>query len=164
MLINPYIEATPLVLHGLVPRLDMKGVARSADSARSRLHGPRRPRHAPALRPASQVHCPVFCESLRSHAAAGLLEQPRSLGVTQFNLRGYTHDASCPASKHESMLLLYYLRRTTLAGDQARSAGLTRKPPAPRSLPLGREENGLPILDAARVSLADCVARFRRGR
>ena len=30
MLINPYIEATPLVLHGLVPRLDMKGVARSA--------------------------------------------------------------------------------------------------------------------------------------
>ena len=30
MLINPYIEATPLVLHGLVPRPDMKGVARSA--------------------------------------------------------------------------------------------------------------------------------------
>ena len=30
MLINPSIEATPLVLHGLVPRLDMKGVARSA--------------------------------------------------------------------------------------------------------------------------------------
>ena len=63
MLINPYIEATPLVLHGLVPRLDMKGVARSA-----RAHASTDParRHAPALRPASQVHCPVFCESLRS--------------------------------------------------------------------------------------------------